>query len=144
MELNEAVLKIQESMDIISKIKIRRDIETYSYSKVFKISTSQTKKLPDEPNYVFKNPKQTDVMITDLNIIFDGTMQTTGVIQIISDGRILLETEKSGDLEIRTEWKKKYEDGLLLKKDSDVKFFVWSDGTAVKCSGDINLGDVRQ
>jgi len=144
MELDQAtMLKLEQSMDKISNMKIQREVETYYYSRIFKIESSQDKKIPDEPNYVFKNPKKIDVSISNLNVTFDGTMQTTGLIQIISDGRILLETEKGGDLEINSKWEKEYPDGLLLKKDSDVKFFVWSNGTLVKCSGDITLGDVR-
>jgi len=143
MDMKELLEKLQSSVEKIKPVLFYRETKDYTYSKTFKITSTQNKKEPNEPNHKFKNPKKSDVAIDSIRVKVNANFQTKGFIQIVSDGRIILENETAGDFELSDEWIQKYDDGLLLKQDSTIDFFVWSsDGTEVKVSVNVTLGNV--
>ena len=89
MDVLESLNSIRESIERIDINDLTR-ADTYSYSKVFKITSTDSKKNHDKPNHTLKNPKQSNVSIKALSLIFDDTFQTKGLIQIVSDGNIFV------------------------------------------------------
>jgi len=144
-EIPDAVIeKIMSMKSYNSLVTVTQKHHLWYMSKLKRVSTTN-QKFNDilNPDIEFTNPKNKNVIVKEISLVVGDDFDTKGTVKVFSDKVLVFENESAGDFTDVSEISIKILDGLVLKRNEKIKFFIKSsDSTKVSITAQVVLGEL--